>query len=67
MSAEPGPVYVRSSACSMGSCVEVTRTSDGMIRIRNSTEPDQSLRFSREEWSAFLVGVRGGEFDFPDG
>jgi hypothetical protein len=47
-----------------GNCVEADRLSDGHIGVRNSKDPRGAvLRFTPAEWSAFLGGVRNGEFD----
>jgi len=48
-----------------GNCVEVAGR-DGAVRVRNSRDRSGTvLRFTRDEWSAFLAGARGGEFDLP--
>lgn len=37
------------------------------ILVRDSKQPEATpLRFTRDEWDAFLSGVRGGEFDLAD-
>ncbi len=66
---EPQPVtqldWRRSSLCSThGSCVEVAQTPDGGVAIRNGETPDTApvLFFTRDEWEAFVAGVRAGEF-----
>jgi hypothetical protein len=47
-----------------GNCVEVAGLPDGEIGVRNSRDPDGAvLRFTPDEWQAFLGGVRNGEFD----
>lgn len=51
----------RSSRCETGACVEVARI-NGMIAIRDSKDA-AILIFSPDEWSAFVAGVRDGEFD----
>ena len=43
-------------------CVEVKRTS-GQIQVRDSKDPTSTLDFSENEWSAFIGGVKNGEFD----
>lgn len=49
-----------------GDCVEVAPDA-GLVLIRNSQHPSGPvLTFSYREWAAFVVGVRGGEFDFSD-
>jgi hypothetical protein len=46
-----------------GACVEVAPTS-GMIAMRDSKDPSGPvLTYTRIEWSAFLDGVKKGEFD----
>jgi len=47
-----------------GNCVEVATLPDGMIGIRDSKDPDGPvLRFTPDEWNAFLAGALRGEFD----
>jgi Domain of unknown function (DUF397) len=47
-----------------GNCVEVASLPGGEIGVRNSRESEGSvLRFTSDEWHAFLGGVRNGEFD----
>ena len=53
------------SSTSMGAqeCVQVIR-SQGHVWVRDSKNPlGPVLGFTREEWAAFLVGVRRDEFD----
>jgi hypothetical protein len=46
-----------------GNCVEVAGLPDGGIVVRNSRDPDGPvLRFTPDEWRAFLGGVRNGDF-----
>jgi hypothetical protein len=53
----------RPSLCANGGCVEVD-TSAGTVRVRDSKHPDGPvLTFGVEEWRAFVVGVKGAEFD----
>ena len=60
-----GSYWVKSSlSFSNGNCVEVTSLPDGEIGVRNSRESEGAiLRFTSDEWHAFLGGVRNGEFD----
>jgi hypothetical protein len=62
---DAGPSWVKSSlSFANGNCVEVATLSDGEIGVRNSRNPKGSvLRFTSDEWYAFLGGVRNGEFD----
>ena len=54
-----------SSFCSFGNCVEVGRTSDGAVLVRDTKDRGQeALAFTDEEWAAFVAGVKAGEFDF---
>jgi hypothetical protein len=47
-----------------GNCVEVAALPDGEIAVRNSRHPSgPSLVYTRAEVSAFLAGVKDGEFD----
>ncbi len=47
-----------------GNCVEVAGLPDGRIGVRNSRDlQGPILRFTSDEWDAFLGGVRNGEFD----
>ena len=56
--------YRASSFCSMGSCVEVGRAPDGTFLVRDTKNRERgSLEFTREEWAAFVAGVKAGEFD----
>jgi hypothetical protein len=53
------------SASGGGGCVEVARIADG-VAVRDSKAPAGGvLVFSRAAWTAFLDGVRQGEFDRP--
>ena len=45
-------------------CVEVAGLSDGRVGVRHSKDSEGPvLRFTPDEWRAFLGGVRNGEFD----
>jgi hypothetical protein len=56
---------VKSSlSLSNGNCVEVASPPDGQVGIRHSKHTEGPvLRFTPDEWQAFLGGVRNGEFD----
>jgi hypothetical protein len=44
-------------------CVEVTIQADG-VAVRDTKDRNGPvLKFSRDEWAAFLGGVHAGEFD----
>lgn len=56
--------WIRSRACSTDGCVEVAHLADGSVAIRDSKDVRKAAHiFDHEEWSAFLAGVRNGEFD----
>jgi hypothetical protein len=57
--------WVKSSlSFANGNCVEVRDLPDGEVCVRNSREAQGPvLRFTPDEWQAFLGGVRNGEFD----
>jgi hypothetical protein len=53
----------RSSDCTSGTCVEVADAEDRVL-VRDSKDPAAApLTFTREEWAAFVAGVKRGEFD----
>jgi hypothetical protein len=45
-------------------CVEV-RYLDGVVQVRDSEDPEPIQTYTRSQWSAFLAGVRSGEFEIP--
>ncbi len=60
-----GSHWVKSSlSFSNGNCVEVANLSESGVAVRNSRDPEGPvLRFTPDEWHAFLGGARLGEFD----
>lgn len=56
--------FRRSSWCSSQSCVEVADLPDGGVAIRDGKSPDTTpiLLFTADEWTAFISGVKAGEF-----
>lgn len=48
-----------------GQCVEAARTPDGGMAVRDTKDRGTGpvLRFSADEWQAFLAGAAEGEFD----
>jgi hypothetical protein len=56
----------RKSTLSQGggnNCVEVASNLPGIIAVRDSKDPEgPKLVFTPGEWSAFVGGVKGGEF-----
>lgn len=60
----PAP-YRTSSFCGDASCVEVAPLANGDIYIRDSKDRTaRPHRFTAQEWSDFVLGVKAGEFDF---
>lgn len=60
-----GSSWIKSSlSYANGNCVEVASLSGGEVGVRNSRESGGPvLRFTPDEWHAFIGGVRNGEFD----
>ena len=60
-----GSYWVKSSlSFANGNCVEVAGLPDGRVGVRHSRDSDGPiLRFTSDEWHAFLGGARNGEFD----
>ena len=60
-----GSSWIKSSlSFSNSNCVEVAGLADGRVGLRHSKDSDGPvLRFTPDEWRAFLGGVRNGEFD----
>jgi hypothetical protein len=55
--------WFKATSCEAGTCVEVVSL-DGGVAVRDSKDQDGPiLWFTQEEWSAFLVGAKAGEFD----
>lgn len=55
--------FKKSSYSGDGGCVEVAMDAT-IIRIRDSKDASGPvLQFTKREWTAFLEGMRDGEFD----
>ncbi|EFC82297.1 DUF397 domain-containing protein [Parafrankia sp. EUN1f] len=66
-SASADRAWLRSSFCqgAADTCVDV-QLGPGGVGVRDSKDLDGPvLRFTPEEWEAFLLGVRNGEFELP--
>jgi hypothetical protein len=61
----PGPEWVKSSlSFANGNCVEVKPLPGGTVAVRNSrNQRGPLLEYTRDEWEAFIGGVKNGEFD----
>lgn len=59
------PKWVKSSlSFANGNCVEVADLPGGGVGVRNSRDAAGAvLRFTPDEWHAFMGGVHQGEFD----
>jgi hypothetical protein len=58
--------FTKSTFSGGGGCVEVSISSGGDVRLRDSKWADSPvLAFNPVEWAAFLKGVRAGEFELP--
>lgn len=59
-----GAAWRKSSYSSNGgNCVEIALNLPGVVAVRDSKSPgDGALVVTVAEWSAFLEGVRAGEF-----
>ncbi|MCT2282359.1 DUF397 domain-containing protein [Micromonospora chalcea] len=63
---EPNVWRKSSRSGSNGQCTEVKDTGVDVL-VRDSKNPSGSvLAFTRDEWRAFVDGVRAGEFDITN-
>lgn len=58
----------RSSHCVDHACVwvDIDANSDE-VRVSPNPGAGDVLTFARDEWTAFLIGAKAGEFDLPRG
>ena len=66
MKPPPGssPSWRISTYCTGGTCVQLALLSSREVAIGDSKNPEGvALRYSREEFAAFVKGVKAGEFD----
>lgn len=53
-----------SRRCDSNTCVEMASVG-GAVAMRDGKDPNGAvLIFSRDDWTAFVAGVRAGEFDW---
>lgn len=58
--------WFKSTASAAGNCVEVAHVPGGSVAVRDSKNRDRAPHvFTRQEWEAFLIGAKRGEFDLP--
>lgn len=61
-----GRVFIKSSFSSLipsAKCVGVS-ISSGDVLVTNLNQKDSPvIRFTKDEWEAFIMGVKNGEFD----
>lgn len=51
---------------SIADCVTVALQPDGSVEVTDSKDPSKAaLVYTQEEWVAFVLGVKDGEFDHP--
>jgi predicted secreted Zn-dependent protease len=61
--AAEGLSWRTSRTCDGGACVGVARQGEFII-VGNTANPEAPVsRFTTQEWSAFLAGVKLGDFD----
>jgi hypothetical protein len=62
------PMWRKASFCASGECVEVAQR-NGMIVLRSTNGPrrisprPRRVQYTAQEWHAFVLGVKAGEFD----
>lgn len=60
-------VFKSATRCGSAACVEVDTKTTRMIQVRDSKPGINCvLKFTHEEWAAFIAGVKLGEFDLPE-
>ena len=58
--------WISSRACNNSACVQVAHLPGGMVALRDSKDTAKPAHvFDRDEWTAFVAGVKAGEFDLP--
>jgi len=64
---EVSPQWVKSSrSANQGQCVEASHPTDQVVAVRDSKEQHPGgtvLVFTGSEWTTFIEGVKGGDFD----
>lgn len=57
--------WKHASGCDASSdnCVEVAHLDEGVVCVRDSTDPTVVQHYGDAEWDTFVAGVKAGEFD----
>lgn len=57
--------FKKSRHCAHCSRCVVVAHKDGVIAVRDTKDANKTtLQFNKDEWQAFIAGVKSGEFDF---
>jgi hypothetical protein len=57
------PTWHTGKQCDTGACVEIGTLGESVL-IRSSADPaGPVVKLSREEWRAFVAGLKDGDFD----
>lgn len=57
------PTWRTGGRCDGGQCVEIGAMGESVL-VRSSADPDgKFVTLSRDEWQAFVAGVKDGAFD----
>ena len=55
--------FIKSSfSASDATCVGIASLGDSIV-VNNTNEPQITIQFTKEEWRAFVLGVKNNEFD----
>lgn len=58
--------WITSRACNNSACVQIAHLPGGMVALRDSKDTAKPAHFfDSEEWAAFVIGVKAGDFDLP--
>lgn len=56
--------FKSSASTGANNCVETRFFADGAVDVRNSKDASGPVvRFTQDEWTAFVAGVKNGEFE----
>ena len=58
----PGHMWRKSTFSASSNCVEVCVRNDA-VQVRNTRDHSVVVNFTGAEWTAFVAGVRDGQFD----